>query len=343
MKKSLVALLLALCLLMVAGCNSSTPSTAPSTSGGDTNAAAPKQPIYLEYGGSGTGTFVYSAQAAIGEMINSKSDWINVNVQTTAGSVAHYKMFADGLIQIGSGSGYSDYQSWNAESANFPDPLQAQRTIIVFSRNFQTILVPASSNIYTMSDLNGKRLAIGAAGAPTTGIAEATLSALGIQAEMLYSTMAEQVEMYKDGLVDCFFLTSAGGNANVLDATTSVESRLVTLTDEEIEKCVTGALKGKSSPDILTNEFYSFIPEGEEIRVMNDHSTVNVIAELDDDAVYEILTIYWDNQAEMRETLKGLNGAPEHILLATTYVHPAAARFYKDRFNIEIPAEKIKG
>jgi TRAP-type uncharacterized transport system substrate-binding protein len=60
--------------------------------------------------------------AAMGEAVNSKSDYINVNVQTTAGSIAHYQMFKNGEIDIGSGSGFADIEAWRGESANFSEP-----------------------------------------------------------------------------------------------------------------------------------------------------------------------------------------------------------------------------
>jgi len=302
---------------------------------------APRAPVYLEWGGAATGSFVYSAMAAMGEAVNSKSDYIKVNVQTTAGTSAHYQMLKNGDIDIGSGSGFADTEAWNGGTTTYPDPIQVQRTIMVFSRNFQTIIVPVKSGINTISDLNGKRLAVGPAGVPSNGIAMGTLKSLGIKADFLHSTMLEQVELYKEGRVDSFFLTSAGGNSNVLDAANSVESKLISLSDEEIKKILEGDLKGRSSRDTLTHEMYAFIPPGEVVHVMNDHSSVNVIATMDDQVVYDILDCYWSQHKDLSATLRGLNTIPEHILMATAYIHPGAARYYKEVWNIDIPSEKI--
>jgi len=303
-------------------------------------APAKRDPVFIEWGGSGVGSFVYSSMAAMSEAVNSKSGYIKANIQTTAGTSVHYQMLKNGDIDIGSGSGFGDIEAWNGGTANYPEPIRVQRTILVFSRNFQTVMVPVKSGIDTMNDLNGKRLAVGPAGVPSYGIAMGTLNSLGIQANFLHSTLAEQVELYKDGRVDCFFLTSAGGNSNVLDAANTVESKLISLTEEEMRKCEEGALKGRSSRDVLTNEFYSFIPPGEKINVMNDHSSVNVLATMDDQVVYDILDCYWSQHENLRATLKGLNTKPENILMATTYIHPGAARYYKEVWNIDIPAEK---
>jgi hypothetical protein len=251
-------------------------------------------------------------------------------------------MFNNGDIDIGSGSGFADIEAWNGGSVMYPDPIQVQRTILVFSRNFQTIIVPVNSGINTINDLNGRRLAVGPAGVPSNSIAMGTLNALEIQADFVFSTMLEQVELYKEGRVDSFFLTSAGGNSNVLDAANSVESKLISLSDEEIERILGGELKGRSSRDTLTNEMYAFIPPGEVIHVMNDHSSVNVIATMDEQVVYDILYHYWSQHPELSATLRGLNTRPEHILMATNYIHPGAARYYKEVWNIDIPIEKIK-
>jgi len=192
-----------------------------------------------------------------------------------------------------------------------------------------------------MNDLNGRRLAVGPAGVPSNSIATGTLNALGIEADLVFSTMAEQVELYQEGRVDAFFLTSAGGNANVVNAAHAVESRLISLSDEEIEKILGGNLRGRSSRDILTNEIYSFIPPGEEIHVMNDHSSVNVIATMDEQVVFDILYHFWNQHHYLSATLRGLNTVPEHILMATAYIHPGAARYYREVWGIEIPSERV--
>jgi len=327
--KKLTLLLFITCMIVVPGCTTS--EAAP----------AKKAPVYLEFGAAGLGTATFTNMAAYGEVINSKSDYIHVNVQTTSGSVAHYQMFKEGALQLGTGAGTTDYFAWQGGNDIFKEPMRDQRTILVFSRTFQTVMVPVRSNINSMNDLKDKRIAVGALAAPSSIIALRTLSSLGINAKILTSTNAEMLELYKDGRADCYMLTSAPGNANILDAMNTINSKLISLTDEEVQKCVEGDLKGLSVPSKLTNAMYPFIAPGVEINVMTEASCLNVIVGMDDQLVYDLLDLYWSNYDELYANFRGLNCKPEEILTCSTYIHPGAAKFYKERFNIDIPADKV--
>jgi len=304
--------------------------------------ASARESVFLEMGGSATGTFVFSSMAALSEAVNSNSDYIHINVQTTAGTSVHYHMLNEGLVDIASGSAFIDIEAWRGGSVLYPDPIQIHRTILMFARNYQTVLVPVGSGIYTMSDLNGRRISVGPSGIPSTGIAMATLEALGIEAELVFSTIGEQVELYQEGRVDAYFVTSAGGNANVVNAAHVVESRLLSLSEEEVERIMQGGLQGRSFPGVLTHETYAFIPPGEEITVMTDHSSVNVIADMDEQVVFDILYHFWNQHSYLRATLRGLNTTPEHIMMAAIYIHPGAARYYREVWGIDIPSERVK-
>ena len=337
-------------MLLVVGCgNSSTTPPPASTPDASTSTpaepAAPKEPVYIECGGAGNTTFVYSALVAMAEAINGTSDFVNINVQTTSGTTSHYQMIADGLVQMASGTGFSDNQAWNGKGLVYTTPMQNQCTILVYSLNFQSIFVPEKSPVQDVMDLEGKKVGVGAAGTPSADVALGTLRALGFEdgknITIVYSTVGDAVEMYKDGNLDAIVFCNAAGSAGIVDATTTVASRWISLTEEQRTTVLNGELKGMNAPDVLKHEHFANIPEGTEIQTINDHGSLNVTLDMEDDVVTEILTIYWDQYKTIKESLSGLNGTPESILLATTYVHPAAAKYYKDVWNIEVPAEKI--
>jgi len=327
MKKRLISLLVIACIITLAG--------------SFTASAERRDPVFQEWGGAGVGSFTFAAMAAIGEAINTTSDFLSVNVQTTVGSLAHYHMFEQGFLQAGSGAGTTDIEAWNGGTTNFPNPIRSFRSILVFTRTFQTIIVRANSGIYSVADLEGRTIAVGAAGAPAAAIAAGTLSALGVNANFVYSTSAEMVDLYIDGRVDVFMLTSAGGNANVINVMNSVDSRLINMTDEEIQKAMEGDLRGRITATQLTHDIYDFIPEDEPINVLMEITVLNVVDTTEDHVVREILDIYWSQHADLFAALRGLNALPEDILRVSAYIHPEAARFYEEVFNIYIPANRI--
>jgi len=327
MKKRLISTLVITCMIALTGAFAAN--------------SAQHEPVFQEWGGAGPGSFTFAAMAAIGEAVNATSDFLSVNVQTTVGSLAHYHMFEQGFLHAGSGAGTTDIEAWTGGTTNFPQPIQSFRSILVFTRTFQTIIVRADSGIYTVADLEGRTIAVGAAGAPAAAIAAGTLSALGVNANFVYTTSAEMVDLYIDGRVDVFMLTSAGGNANVINVMNSVNSRLINLTDEEIQTVLEGELRGRITATQLTNDIYDFIPEDAPLNVLMEITVLNVVDTTEDHVVREILDIYWSQHADLFAVLRGLNGLPEDILRVSAYIHPEAARFYEEVFNIYIPADRV--
>ena len=346
--KKIISLLLVTCLLLVAGCSGASTSTpAPTTpanpSTPSSEAPVKKDLVTIECGGAGNTTAVYAGHVALSDAVNRNSDFVRINVQATAGSTAHYKMFEDKDIDMGTGSGWADVKAYAGGTELYPEPMLGFGTAIIISKNFQSIIVRSNSGINSVADLAGKKIGVGSKGSPASEMAIGTLTALGVtNAEYAYLTTGEVADMFKDGQLDCLISTNPVGNANLIDVTSSVDCKFINITEEEMKICMENDLKGKTTPSYLTHDDYpTAIPAGEKIYTITDYSGTNISLDVADDVVYEICKLYWDNIVDVRTAVAGNNGNAEDILMATAVVHPGAAQYYKEVLNIDLPAEKI--
>jgi TRAP transporter TAXI family solute receptor len=334
MKKTL-AILLVGCMLFMSGCFSVTSFAANPPEG--------RAPVHLVAGGAGVATTIFAVHAAMADVVNRLSDNIRITVQATAGSMAHYRMFTNGDIDIGTGSGWADATAFFGGTETFPEPRTDWGTIIIASRNLQKIIVHANSDIETISDLAGRRIGVGSAGSPASEMAKGTLDSLGItNVHYVYLTSGEVADMFIDGQIDAYISTNPVGNAIIVNVITSVDSRFISLTEEDRQIAMSGRLAGRVNPGYLTHYDYpEAIPAGQRVITITDYGSSSASINVPDDIIYDIVSIFWENIDEIRIVAAGgTNADMEDITLATGLIHPGAARFYRER-GIYIPDSKI--
>ncbi|MGI6605660.1 MAG: TAXI family TRAP transporter solute-binding subunit [Peptococcia bacterium] len=147
----------------------------------------------MRFGGSSTSTWIYSFCVAISELVNQELDDVQLNVQATAGSSAHYGMLEKDQIDLGSGSTYIDSLPYNS-LAPYTAKNDTFKSALVCSVSFGQVCVPEDSDVQKMSDLSGKKIGIGGRGSPTSMMAELVMKELGIEADTVTSTPSEMVE-----------------------------------------------------------------------------------------------------------------------------------------------------
>ena len=281
---------------------------------------------------------------ATSEIVNRNSEFITMNVQATAGSATHFQMFEDDLLDLGSGSGLTDIQAYQGGNEQYAQPVRSWGSAIIMQILYQHMIVRADSGINSVYDLAGKTVGVGAAGSGGAIRAQAMFTSLGIhdQINYVYMSTGEIAEMFKDDQLDCIISSNPIGNANTTDTLNSVDCKFVPLSEEDFKKiAIDGELKGKTSEAFLTNKQWSIIPEGESVRTLTDYSSCNASLYVSDEVIYDLCKLYWDHFDEIKAVVSGNDAVPENILMATGLVHPGAAKYYKEEWGIDIPAEKI--
>ena len=325
-----ILLCVALCFTVLSGCGNSGSGNATGSGAPSTNTQGK---IELEVGGSGTGTYIYSLSVAIAEIVNKSSDRIFMNVQETAGSMANYPLMTKGEIQVGTGLDSFDHAALKGEPP-FDAAAPTVRSLMVATYPVGQFLVPANSGIKTMSDLSGKKVAVGQRGSPTSTMVENTFNALGVQAEFVFSTAAEMSELYKDGNCDAVAYFSGVPNSNFLDMLSAKESHFISMSQAEVDK-----LSSMFNPYVLTSDVYSTIAS--DVQTVSDVTTLIISSEIPDDVVYELTKTIWENWDKIVESLPAAGSISiEDTVSLKCPIHPGALKYYKE---VNAPLDPSQG
>jgi len=309
---------------------------------GTATSASARELSFYDAGGAAATSSIFAIVVAWAELVNSQSNYIELIVQATAGSNAHYNLLHINAIQIGSGSMSSNAVAFRGETDTFPQPLTSHRIIATPVVTFQSIVVRADSGIYSINDLNGRTVNVGNAGSPSSETAVGTIRALGIDANIVFSTNTEAIEQYQEGRIDAFMWTAGPGNSVIMQALDAAPSRLISLSEEEALAVASSAeLSGRTAHGFTYLRYWGLEPADQTVRHMTNTSDILVRYDMPDADVVEMLEIFWNNIDDLRDALAAINGVPESIIDATSPVHPAAARFYREVFNIEVPAHLL--
>jgi TRAP transporter TAXI family solute receptor len=198
--------------------------------------------------------------------------------------------------------------------------------------NVMAFITPASSGIESMSDIAGKRIVVGVAGAGWEFFMRPILAAHGLTYDdftPLYNTQAGAVDMLADGSANAAFLGGAIPTASLVQATTSQDIRFIPFLEEAKRRLV---------------EEYPFyypmvIPAGTYAGQDEDfpslafgsmHLIVN--ADMSEDLAYSITrAIYENREMVVARHAAGRSITADNVVRDTgTPFHPGAVRYYRE-------------
>lgn len=324
MKNKIVAFTLLLMMLVaVAGCGGQGSSDQENPGSAKTST----QFINIATGGT-SGTY-YPLGGAIADIFNRNIEGVNASAQSTGASVANINLLRDNAAQIAFVQNDISYYAVNGVEmfeGNQYDGLRGMATL--YPETVQIITL-ADSNINTVADLKGKRVAVGAAGSGTEANARQILGAAGITYDDIsvqYLSFGEAASNLKDGNVDAAFVTAGFPTAAVQDIAASRGVKLIPLTDDIVAS--------------LTDQypFYveTIIPSGtypnqnEDVKAVSVMAMLAVSADLDEELVYNMLDSIYSNM----ERLVAAHPVGEQITKETATegmsieLHPGAQKFF---------------
>ncbi len=298
---------------------------------GDANTQVTR--VSLATGGT-AGTY-YPIGAAITSVITKYVPGVEATAESTGASVANLKMIQEKSVDFILSASNTAFGGYQGEDP-FETPVSNIRGIsALYPETFQFIVLD-SSNLKSLTDLKGKKVAVGAAGSGTERTAKILLEAHGLTYDDIkpeFLNFAEAVTALKDRLIDCAIVGSGIPTAAVVDASATLDIDLLTV-DEEITKSVL---------DDITYLQFVTIPEGTYKGVDRDILTVASPAllithdEMDEDTIYEITKAIFENLPQIQSAHAlgkniNLNNALNGMSLP---LHPGAEKYYKEKGLIE--------
>lgn len=332
MKRKHMILLLALVFVM---------STLAAGCGGDSKAktdSAPKvRQMFLLTGSTG-GTY-YPLGGAIANVWNKHlPSKVQVTSQPSGASVENLKRIGKGEAQLGMSMNNIADDAWKGQGDSFKDTgaIKNFRTIgVIYPEVYQGIAA-ADSNINSIADLKGKRVAIGPTGSGTAVVSKDIFAEYGLQFSDFkpeYAGFGDAASKFKDGHIDANFGVLSVPAAAIQDVMTVRKVKIIEIKGEMFEK-----LKAKYP-------FFSqfAIPAGtygndKEAYTISMQAALYCQADLPEDLVYDLTKAFYEKNDEIAAT----HAAGKYIQLKTaldgitTPLHPGAVKYYKEK-GVKIP------
>lgn len=193
---------------------------------------------FINIATGGTAGTYYPIGGAIAEVLNKNG--MNASAQSTGASVANINMLKDKQVEIAIVQNDITYYAVNGEEM-FKDGGKIENLKGIASLYPETcqFIVRDDSGIKAITDLKGKRVAVGAAGSGAEANARQILEAYGItydDVDEQFLSFAEGSYALKDGTVDAAFVTAGYPTASVQDIASQHKIRLLPVGDEQVKK-----------------------------------------------------------------------------------------------------------
>jgi uncharacterized protein len=226
----------------------------------------------------------------------------------------------------------------------FSHPIQSMRAIAYLYNwaPMQLIMTKTFADkhgIRTFEDIAAKkpplRVAVNRRGNIAATVAERMFAAIGVTpddikqwgGDLIYAASQEQTTLYKDGRIDLIFNSLFVKQGSLIDATHSVESVLLPVSDATIAKV--DAEMGTSKFVIPANSY-----KGQTAAVPTATLGAGLITteRLDDKTAYDLAKALYQNIAQLQGVHKSMQALTPELLVSFGVIpyHPGAVRYYKE-------------
>lgn len=336
MKKILGITILSVFMLIVAGCGNDTGNAEDS---GDKLEAPDK---FLQIGTGPMGSGWYPITTVMSEIYMDNFNGLNAS-QIEGGSTANLKSIDVGDIQLGINY-TSDFSDALAGEGSFEEPLDTVAAIASLYPVYQTIAVlDKNSDIQKIEDIEDKHIFLGPknGGGPVAfwrmmeeyGIDEESIGKAG--GKISYGNYNDGASMLVDNSIDVFL----GGGGPAVTALQEIELtnqlRVLQIDQDKLDN-----IKEKNY-GISSNPLPAGTYKGmdEDVPTYTTVSMLTVRADLDEEYVYNLTSLFWENIALFESQI------PEraaHFTLDTIFdgvdtetLHPGAKKYYEEQGVLE--------
>lgn len=300
-----------------------------------TDESASSAPKFLSLGTAPPGGAFFVVGGALAEVLNAHppgpdtSTW-QVTAEATKGTQENLRRLARGELDLALANSAISYFAVRGEGAW--QKAMPVRTVMTLAPNVALFLAPKGGGVEAISDLKGKRVVLGPAGAGFEYFLEPILGAHGVTYEDLtpiHATQAGAVDLIADGSAAAAFLGGAVPTASVTQAATTQD--LVYIPYEV------------ASVDELLADYPFFdratISAGTYKGLDADYQGMNVgsmhlvtAASVDEELVYQITKTIWEYRAEVVEKHPAGKAINPKIAVRDTGTpfHPGAIRFFRE-------------
>ncbi|HOJ52565.1 MAG TPA: TAXI family TRAP transporter solute-binding subunit [Syntrophales bacterium] len=286
----------------------------------------------LAIGTASTGGTWYPLGGAIASVISKYVKGTEATAYPSGASVENIRLLRKGqtdLVMLMPDSAYWAYTG--TEQFAKDKPYQSIRAILAMYPIYDQIVVLDSSNIHSISDMKGKRIAVGNVGSGTEIMNRLILAEYGItynDCTPKFLSAPEAVEALKDGNIDVIMYALGAPAPAIMDLLTVRKCRFI-----EIEPHMMKQIN-KKYPFYIPMPIKAGTYQGQTkpVKMLAWMGILAVDAKMPDELVYQILKAFWDHKDEIDKvhvqfkdiTLQNAPNVPIPL-------HNGAVKFYRER------------
>lgn len=302
-------------------------------------ALTPPAPYKVTIYTGGTGGVYYPLGVKLADLLNKYAgDKITASASSSGASVANARALGSGDANLVFIQNDIAYYAYNGLYMFSEGKIGKIRGLATLYPEIIQIIVRADSGIERVSDLGGKRVAVGAAGSGTAVEAEIILRAAGVWDKITVQNLdfTQAAQALKLGQVDAAFVVAGIPTSAVMELAATTPINLVEIPDELLN---TLRQQGYTFfvPYTVPKETYGLTKD---VKTLAVRAMLAISSDVPDDIAYTILKVMFDHIDELRQAHsraqdisieKALDGLPIKL-------HPGAAKYYQDK-GITIPSE----
>ncbi|PWA07795.1 C4-dicarboxylate ABC transporter substrate-binding protein [Pueribacillus theae] len=289
------------------------------------------QSVVLTTAGT-SGTF-YAVGAAFTQIVNNNSNVLDVTNQASGGSVENVRLIDNKEVAFAMLGGDSAVDAYNGkrEFEGEPRKDELKGLFSMYSQPLNLVAL-ADSGIKSFSDLEGKKVAVGAPGSGSEVKSQITLESLGLPydsgVKQQYLSFSEAADGMKDGQIDAAFVWAGVPTPAVQDLAAIRDIVVIPFTDEEVEKvnAAQEAIYGETIP----GGTYDGVDE--DIQTLAVNTQVVAGADVDEEIVYEFVKQIFDHIDDVHAAHNSmkemtLESAPKNVI----ELHPGAKKYFEEK------------
>ena len=278
--------------------------------------------------GSQSGTY-YPLGGLLAKVWSENIDDFNMRAEVTAASVENVIKVSTKQQLAGIAMGNVVQQAYQGTEP-FPRKMDVSVLFALYP-NVVQFMVPANSDIKSVADLKGKRVALGAPGSGTRVSALNILKTLGIEeGDMRGQALnyTATTEALANGQIDAGVIVGSLGVGAITELALTRDIRILSFSDEEIAQ-INEANASYSGLDVDADS-YRNVPAFQAPAVWN---VLVVKGDLDKELAYEMTKVAFDNIDQIRQSIGVTKFTTVENMnkLAGIPLHPGSQQFMDEK------------
>lgn len=303
-------------------------SSQPSQPAQPNQPAAPAAPIQMGLATATIGGAYYPMGQAVANVVNAHYDAVQLTAEVTNGALENNRLLD---------AGESALALTNADlaffAANGEKPYEKTMNIAAVGNLHPSvfhIITMGDSNINSIADFKGKKIAAGPAGGATIGLLENVLAEYGMtmnDVKPSYLPYTDGFTQLSDGNVDIALAVSGYPAAAVMEVSATKKIKFIQPGDAELDNLM------KKFPyysiTTVPKDVYKLDADAKAIGIKN---VLVCDKNVDDETIYNIAKALYDNLDELIENNKVAAQIDPATLAETSIeLHPGAQKYFNEK------------